>query len=120
MHDPLGLKLLTRLHVNFSHLRAHKFRHNCRDTVNPLCSCGLEIESTDHYLLRCSFYTHIRKTLIDNITTIIGPVSSLSDHRLVNILLFGDDTFTSDQNSSVMKNTIVFLKMSGRFDNPLY
>ena len=54
-HDPIGIKLLTRLRVNFSHLREHKFRHNFRDTVNPLCSCGLETESTSHYLLRCSF-----------------------------------------------------------------
>ena len=50
--DPLGLKLLTRLRLNFSHLNEHKFRHNFRDTVNPMCSCGAGIETTDHYLLR--------------------------------------------------------------------
>ena len=66
IHDPHGLKLLTRLRVNFSHLREHKFNHNFLDTLNPLCSCGLEIESTKHYILRCTFYTCIRKTLIDN------------------------------------------------------
>ena len=120
MHDPHGLKLLTRLRLNFSHLRAHKFRHNFRDTLNPLCSCGLETESTSHYLLRCTFYTHIRKTLVDSITAIIGPVSNLSDDKMVNILLFGDDAFTADQNSSIMQNTIVFLKLSERFDTPLF
>ena len=36
--DPVGLKLLTRLRVNLSHLREHKFRHNFLDTLNPLCS----------------------------------------------------------------------------------
>ena len=46
VHDLLGLKLLTRLRINFSHLREHKFRYNFLDTLNPLCSCGLEIEST--------------------------------------------------------------------------
>ena len=69
IHDPIGLKFLTRLRVNFSHLREHKFRHNFLDTLNPLCSCGLEIESTKHYLLHCPFYTCIRRTLYDNITT---------------------------------------------------
>ena len=65
--DPVGLKLLTRLRVNLSHLREHKFRHNFLDTLNPLCCCSLEIESTNHYLLCCSFFTTIRKTLLDNI-----------------------------------------------------
>ena len=83
INDPLGIKLLTRLRVNFSHLREHKFRHNFLDTINPLCSCGLEIESTNHYILRCSFfYTCTQKTLLDNITAIIGPVSDLSDDKL--------------------------------------
>ena len=65
--DPYGLKLLTRLRVNLSHLREHKFRHNFLNTLNPLCSCMLETESTDHYLLRCPFYADVRKTLFDNI-----------------------------------------------------
>ena len=34
IHDPIGLKLLTRLRVNLSHLREHKFRHNFLDTLN--------------------------------------------------------------------------------------
>ena len=33
--DYYGLKLLTRLRVNLSHLREHKFRHNFLDTINP-------------------------------------------------------------------------------------
>ena len=84
IHDPLGLKLLTRLRVNFSHLREHKFRHNFLDIPNPLCSCSLEIESTNHYLLRCPFYAPLRKALLDNTKDIIGSISDLSDDKLVN------------------------------------
>ena len=120
INDPLGLKLLTRLRVNFSHLREHKFRHNFRDTLNPLCSCDLEIESTNHYLLRCPFYTCIRKTLLDNITDVIGPVSDLSDDKLVNLLLYGNDVYSTRQKFSVLQNTIIFLKSSERFDIPLF
>ena len=47
--DIYGIKLLTRLRVGLSHLREHKFRHNFQDTINPLCSCSLEIESTSHF-----------------------------------------------------------------------
>ena len=52
IHDILGVKLLTRLRLNFSHLNEHKFRHNFKDTINPMCSCGSDIESTMHFLLK--------------------------------------------------------------------
>ena len=38
--DPKGLKLLTRLRLEFSHLNEHRFRHNFEECVNPLCSCS--------------------------------------------------------------------------------
>ena len=31
IHDPVGVKLLTRLRLQFSHLNEHKFRHNFKD-----------------------------------------------------------------------------------------
>ena len=45
--DPVVLKLLTRLRLNFNHLNEHKFRHKLRNTANPLCSCDAGIEATD-------------------------------------------------------------------------
>ena len=72
--DHIGLKLLTRLRVNLSHLRQHKFRHNFLDTLNPLCSCSLEVESTSHYLLRCSFYADKGKVLFGSISNAIGDL----------------------------------------------
>ena len=51
IYDTLGIKLLHRLRLGFSHLREHKFTHNVADTMNPLCSCYLEIESTEYYTL---------------------------------------------------------------------
>ena len=118
--DPTGLKILTRLRVNLSHLRAHKFHHNFLDTLNPLCSCSLEIESTSHYLLRCPFYTHIRGTLLENITDIIGDISDYSDDKLTNLILYGDSIYSIEVNSNILKNTLIFLKSSDRFDIPLF
>ena len=54
IHDPLGLKLLTRLRLGLSHLNEHRFNHNFDSCINPLCSCSLEVESTKHF-----FYTAI-------------------------------------------------------------
>ena len=85
--DPLGLKLLTRLRLNFSHLREHKFNHNFQDTINPLCCCSLETESTSHFLLRCSLFSASRKTLLDNVIEIVGSISNLTDSELIDLLL---------------------------------
>ena len=51
IHDPLGIKLLTRQTVGLSHLNEHRFRHNFQDCLNPLCSCSLEAESNIHFFL---------------------------------------------------------------------
>ena len=63
IYDPLGIKLLHRLQLSFSHLREHKFRHNFADTVNPLCSCYLETESTEYCIIRYHNYVTLRTTL---------------------------------------------------------
>ena len=34
IHNPLGIKLLTRLRLGLSHLREHKFRHCFQDTLH--------------------------------------------------------------------------------------
>ena len=36
VNDPEGVKYLTRLHLCFSHLNEHEFRHGFLDTLNPL------------------------------------------------------------------------------------
>ena len=118
--DPFGLKLLTRLCVNFSHLTEHKFQHNFLDTLNPLCSCSLEIESTSHYLLRCPFYTYLRRALTENITEIIVTIADLSEDKFVKLFLYGDEENSIEVNACILKNTISFLKSSKRFDIPLH
>ena len=45
-YDRLGIKLLTRLWLGFSHLSKQKFRHTFADSLNPLCSCSLQTEFT--------------------------------------------------------------------------
>ena len=56
VYDPLGVKLLTRLRLQFSHLNEHKFRHGFSDTINFMCACGTEIETIEHFFLRCHFF----------------------------------------------------------------
>ena len=67
IHDINGINLLNRLKLQFSHLNKHKFRYNFRATIDPMCSCGLEPETTLHYLLRCNLYSDLRTELFNNI-----------------------------------------------------
>ena len=41
--DPNDLTLLTRLRRGLSHLNKHKFNHNFKECVNPLCSSSLRL-----------------------------------------------------------------------------
>ena len=63
--DSLGIKLLTRFRLGLSHVRKHKFIHNFQDTINPLCSCSLELELTTYFFLRCQNFTDLRICLMN-------------------------------------------------------
>ena len=59
IRDTKGLKLLTRLRLNFSHLNKHIFRHGFKDIVDPMCKCDVETETTLYFLLRCKLYSNM-------------------------------------------------------------
>ena len=60
IHDINGIKLLNRLRLHFSHLNEHNFWQNFRATIDPMCSCGLEPETTLHYPLCYNLYSDFR------------------------------------------------------------
>ena len=65
-----GIRLITRLRLELSHLREHKFKYNFQNCLNPLCSCGSSIESTSHFLLHCPIFHdkgHTRLSTLNNI-----------------------------------------------------
>ena len=57
-HNPKWLRL------GLSHLWEHKFKHGFLDSPNPICSCGQNMESSNHFLLHCSNYTNQRLTFL--------------------------------------------------------
>ena len=120
IHDPIGIKLLTRLRLGFSHLREHKFRHNFRDTLNPMCVCSLQPENTSHYLLYCRNYDDSRHALMSDLLTIDSSILSLNDTNLAHLLLFGDKKYNLITNQRILQATIKFIKDSSRFDEALY
>ena len=66
VNNPYGLKLLTRLRLGLCHLR-YKCRHSFQGCINPICKCGLEIDTATHFLLLCPLYQFARQSLLINI-----------------------------------------------------
>ena len=94
VHNPVGLKYLTRLRVGLSHLRDHKFKHKFRDTIHPFCSCnGFEFESVEHYLLHCPNHSVCRSVLFENLRKIISLVTLISSKYNCDLLIYGDPIY---------------------------
>ena len=92
-HNPIGIKLITRLRLGLNHLQNRKFKHNFLDCLNPICCCGKDIETTVHYLLHCQIFSDERSTFLNNIRSIDENVLSGSDSRISENLLFGISSF---------------------------
>ena len=104
IHDPVGIKYLTRLRLGLSHLNEHKFRQNFQDCLNPLCSYSFEVEITNHYFLHCHYYNDIRKTLLDTVKEITNIcLSDFNDETLVNLFLYGNSIYSLEENKEVIK-----------------
>ena len=118
-HNPSGIKLITRLKLGLSHLRKHKFRHNFLDTLNPISSCGKNIETTTHYLLHCSNYLNERLRLLTNLQNVEENNLDKNYSRLSEILLFSDSSFNDAKNTSTLNSTIQYIFDTKRFNVPL-
>ena len=119
-HNPKGIKLVTILKLGLTHLQEHKFKHSFQDTLNPICSCGFDIEITYHYFLHCPLFHAERSTLLSNIDEIDSTIFSKSDSVVTRILLYGDESFKDEVKLLILNATIDFVLSTNRFDEPLY
>ena len=119
-HNPEGIKFITMLRLGLSHLREHKFKHSFQDSLNPFCSCGLDIESTAHFLLRCPTYITERRTLLSTIENIDKNLLDLCEPVLIRTLVFGSNSFDADANTNVLNAATECILSTKRFDEPLF
>ena len=97
-HDIEGVRLLTRLRVEFSDLREHRFGHNFQCS-SPMCFCQTGIENNERF-----FHSSVD----------VGP-ENLSSTDLCNSLLDGNSCFSVDTNHHIIESTIFFIKSTSRF-----
>ena len=113
------IKYLTRLRYILGHLRDHKFKHGFLDSLNPIYNCGLDIETTCHYLLHCPNFINERTLLLNDVSRITKDALPSCETAFVKLLLYGDDSFDSATNTLILNASIEYILSSKRFDGPL-
>ena len=102
-----------------SKLNSQKFNHNFRDTVDSMCLIIDGIEDTEHFLLQCHAYEDQRRDLLGTVNEVfqLHNISNLPNQTFVQIMLYvyGDKSFTHDQNRQILESTLKFIHSSERF-----
>ena len=101
-HNCKEIKYLTRLRFGLSHLRQHKFRHSFQNTLNPFCSCGLDVDTNVHFFLYCPLFTNQRAQLMNDFDSSNDKYANDSNHKYSNL------KYTS--NDSVLSHILLFGK----------
>ena len=118
--DPVGLKLLTRLRLGFSHLNEHRFRHNFQHCINPLCSCSLDIEDTSHYLPHSHHFSQHRIDLMNSVNSVFENFIFLPNNIKIDVLLFGDSRLEESKNKFILESILSYIKRTERFSGSLF
>ena len=82
---------------------------------------GSEVETTEHFLLRCHLYSPQRLELFENLKKVDSSFLNLNLKNKVSFLLHGSQSTTSKSfNHDILKFVINYVKETGRFDRPLF
>ena len=115
-----GLIFLTRLRVGLSHLREHKFKHSFLDTLNPICICGFDIETLNHFFLHCPRFTNERQNFLLKSERIVPDILRKADTSITPILLYGDRSFSAEFNTNILSSSIDHISSTKRFESTLF
>ena len=119
IHHPVGVKLLTRLRLKFSHLNEHKFCHTFRDCVTPVSDSGAETETISHFFLLCQYLANERRKLWDDVYRIDDSIKNLNEESLIDALLHVSDRLNNSKNKQILFHTLCYIQTTKRFERPL-
>ena len=77
-----GIKLLTMLRLGLTYFRDFKLKLCFQDSLNPICNCGTDLETTPHFLPHCPRFSNEILILINNIWNIDNNILNLNISRL--------------------------------------
>ena len=105
----LLIRHIIRLRLGLSHLRDHKFKNDFLDSLNPICSCGLDVETNCHYLLHCLNFTNERSILLNIVSRINKSILTYCDTSTVKLLLNGDGSLDLEIDTLILNATVDFI-----------
>ena len=78
--------------MELSKLNFHKFKHNFKDTINPMCPVNDGIEDTEHFLLLCNSFREQRFSLLAGVNDVLEACghSESADINMLQILPNGN------------------------------
>ena len=110
---------MTRLHLGLSHLLEHKFNRNIQNCINPRCSCGMNIEPTSHFFIRCPLFDDKTITLLSTLSNMDSKLIDTNESSLTETLLFGNSLFDSKKKTLTPNATIAYILSTEIFEEPL-
>ena len=117
---PKGVTLITRLRLGLIHPGDYKFRLSFQECLNPICSRGIEVETTAHFPLHCPNSLHERKTLLKNMKSVLPNIFEQSHSFINNVLLFGDNSLDDSTNTIILNATINYITSTKRLRDSMF
>ena len=115
MHNPKGIKFITRLRLGQSHLCQHKFKQLSRYTKHTIFRSSDNIKTAINHLFHCSNYCNRRLTILNKLRSIDSKISKESDSKIRQILLFCKSSLNGKEFTSLFNATIELILATKRF-----
>ena len=106
--------------LGLRHFREHIFKRSSQDTLNPFCSCGLDVETNTHFFLYCLLFSDQRCTLLNTVNDIDSSLSNTNDTILTHILLFGKASLDISANTLILNATMNYIISTNRSEVSLF
>ena len=90
--------------------------HRTGTSTSPMCECGSDRETAEHFLLHCTLYQHIRKDMVESALDILkcSKKSCVSDDFELLLLSPASDGITKYQNGTVKHLLFEFISGTKR------
>ena len=105
IYNTLGIKFQKRLRLSFSHLKEHKTGLSFADTINPFVHVMFLFpsEKISHFFYAAETAPFTATTLLNELNNVGKTVTSLKQNDFLNLILYGDKNFDSNNNQNIME-----------------
>ena len=115
IRDRAGTRFLIQLRLGLSPLKSHKHRHNFADTPSDKCNCGIEAESTSHFLFNCPLFVSHRGNLASSVIRTLIPNNLNHLANSEKLYLYGHHNLSDLDNTNILNATVKYIKDTERF-----